>query len=208
MTAMETFTSWHTWADAEPGLSERLPADVVARLARAVEFARVHHGDQRRKTGVPYLEHLLEALQVLVQGAGVTRPDVLVAAVLHDVVEDTPCTLDEVSAEFGPRVAELVGWVTIPVPGPGESRPAVRQAYLRRLRDAPRDAILVKLADRASNVQTLRNLPLTEQRSYYEQTVDHIVPLAADKPWFAAWYADWQAELADLAGPRTGAKPG
>jgi GTP pyrophosphokinase len=105
-------------------------------------------------------------------------------------------------------VAELVGWVTIPVPGPGESRPAVRQAYLRRLRDAPRDAILVKLADRASNVQTLRNLPLTEQRSYYEQTVDHIVPLAADKPWFAAWYADWQAELADLAGPRTGAKPG
>ena len=51
-------------------------------------------------------------------------------------------------------------------------------------------------------------LPLTEQRSYDEQTVDHIVPLAADKPWFAAWYADWQAELADLAGPRTGAKPG
>ena len=116
----------------------------------------------------------------------------LVAAVLHDVVEDTPCTLDEVSIEFGPRVAELVGWVTIPPACPGESRPAVRQAYLRRLRDAPRDAVLVKLADRASNVQTLRNLPLTEQRSYYEQTVDHIVPLAADKPWFAAWYAGWQ----------------
>lgn len=204
MAAMKTFTSWHTWADAEPGLSQRLPAEVVARLARAVEFARVHHGDQRRKTGVPYLEHLLEALQVLVEGAGIARPDVLVAAVLHDVVEDTPVTLDEVSAEFGPRVAELVGWVTIPALGPGETK----SAYLRRLRDAPPDAVLVKLADRASNVQTLRNLPLDQQRSYYEQTVSYIVPLAAGQPWFAAWYADWQAELADLAEPRPAAKPG
>ncbi|HEY7011672.1 MAG TPA: HD domain-containing protein [Streptosporangiaceae bacterium] len=201
---MKTFTSWHTWADAEPGLSQRLPAEVVARLARAVEFARLHHGDQRRKTGVPYLEHLLEALQVLVEGAGIASPDVLVAAVLHDVVEDTPVTLDEVSAEFGPRVAELVGWVTIPALGPGETKPA----YLRRLRDAPADAVLVKLADRASNVQTLRNLPPDQQRSYYEQTVSHIVPLAAGQPWFAAWYADWQAELSDLAEPRPAAKPG
>jgi len=201
---MKTFTSWHTWADAEPGLSRRLPAEVVARLARAVVFARLHHGDQRRKTGVPYLEHLLEALQVLVEGAGIASPDVLVGAVLHDVVEDTPVTLDEVSAEFGPRVAELVGWVTIPAPGPGETK----SAYLRRLRDAPPDAVLVKLADRASNVQTLRNLPLDQQRSYYAQTVSYIVPLAAGQPWFAAWYADWQAELADLAEPRTAAKPG
>jgi guanosine-3',5'-bis(diphosphate) 3'-pyrophosphohydrolase len=204
MAAMKTFTSWHTWADAEPRLSQRLPAEVVARLARAVEFARLHHGDQRRKTGVPYLEHLLEALEVLVEGAGIASPDVLVAAVLHDVVEDTPVTLDEVSAEFGPRVAELVGWVTIPALGPGETK----SAYLRRLRDAPPDAVLVKLADRASNVQTLRNLPLDQQRSYYEQTVSYIVPLAASQPWFAAWYAEWQAELADLAEPRPAAKPG
>jgi len=204
MAAMKTFTSWHSWADAEPGLSQRLPAEVVARLARAVEFARLHHGDQRRKTGVPYLEHLLEAVEVLVEGAGIASPDVLVAAVLHDVVEDTPVTLDEVSAEFGPRVAELVGWVTIPALGPGETK----LAYLRRLRDAPPDAVLVKLADRASNVQTLRNLPLDQQRSYYEQTVSYIVPLAAGQPWFAAWYADWQAELADLAEPRPAAKPG
>jgi (p)ppGpp synthase/HD superfamily hydrolase len=204
MAAMKTFTSWHSWADAEPELSQRLPAEVVARLARAVEFARLHHGDQRRKTGVPYLEHLLEALEVLVEGAGIASPDVLVAAVLHDVVEDTPVTLDEVSAEFGPRVAELVGWVTIPALGPGETK----LAYLRRLRDAPPDAVLVKLADRASNVQTLRNLPLDQQRSYYEQTVSYILPLAAGQPWFAAWYADWQAELADLAEPRPAAKPG
>ena len=175
---------------------------MVDDLDRAVSFATAHHGDQRRKTGAPYLEHLLEALQILVEGAGVTRRDVLVAAVLHDVVEDTPCTPGDLRAAFGPRVAELVGWVTIPDPGPGEDAAAVKERCLRRLRDAPPDAILVKLADRASNVQTLRNLPPDQQRAYYAQTVRHIVPLAAREPWFAAWYAGWQAELADLAEPR------
>jgi guanosine-3',5'-bis(diphosphate) 3'-pyrophosphohydrolase len=205
---METFTGWHTWADAAPGLQRRLPAEVVDRIATAVQFATAYHGDQRRKTGVPYLEHLLEAVQILVEGAGVSSPDVLVAAVLHDVVEDTPCTLGDVRTAFGPRVAELVGWVTIPAPGHGEDSSAAREAYLRRLRDAPRDAILVKLADRMSNVQTLRNLAPDRQRAYYAQTVTHIVPLAAGEPWFAAWYADWQAEFADLAGNRPTATSG
>jgi guanosine-3',5'-bis(diphosphate) 3'-pyrophosphohydrolase len=205
---METFTGWHTWAGAAPGLQRRLPAEVVDRIAAAVRFATAYHGDQRRKTGVPYLEHLLEAVQILVEGAGVSSPDVLVAAVLHDVVEDTPCTLGDVRTAFGARVAELVDWVTIPAPGLGEDSSAAREAYLRRLRDAPRDAVLVKLADRMSNVQTLRNLAPDRQRAYYVQTVTHIVPLAAGEPWFAAWYADWQAEFADLAGNRPTATSG
>jgi (p)ppGpp synthase/HD superfamily hydrolase len=204
---VETFTSWHTWPDAAPVLGRLLPAEVVAKITTAVEFATDHHGDQRRKTGVPYLEHLLEAVQILVEGAGVRSPDVLVAAVLHDVVEDTPCTLADVRAAFGPRVAELVGWVTIPAPGHGQDSSAVRESYLRRLRDAPRDAVLVKLADRMSNVQTLRNLPQDRQRAYYAQTMTYIIPLAAGEPWFAAWYADWQAEFADLAESRPAARP-
>jgi (p)ppGpp synthase/HD superfamily hydrolase len=206
---MRTFTDWHTWPDAAPGLTALLPGDVVARLAQAVQYATEQHGDQRRKTGVPYLEHLLEAVQILVQGAGVRDPDVLVAAVLHDVVEDTPRTLAEITAAFGPGVAELVRWVTKPEPRPGEDATAVREAYLRRLRLAPPDAILVKLADRLSNVQTLRNLAPDRQRAYYAQTVEYIIPLTATLPWFAAWYAEWEADFADLAddGSRAG-KPG
>ena len=71
-------------------------------------------------------------------------------------------------------MAELVGWVTIPEPGPGQNKSEVKQAYLRRLRDAPPRARLVKLADRASNVQTLRNLAPDRQRSYFAQTVTRI----------------------------------
>jgi guanosine-3',5'-bis(diphosphate) 3'-pyrophosphohydrolase len=189
--AMETFTGWHTWAGAAPALRRLLPAETVADLARAVDFATAHHGDQRRKTGAPYLEHLLEAVQILVEGAGVTSRDVLVAAVLHDVVEDTPCTLPDVSDAFGPRVAGTV-----------------KENYLRGLAAAPADAVLVKLADRASNVQTLRNLSPDGQRAYYAQTVTHVVPLAAAQPWFAAWYAGWQSEFADLAEGGQPATPG
>jgi (p)ppGpp synthase/HD superfamily hydrolase len=197
---MKIFTGWHTWPEAEPGLRERLPAATVARLGEAVTFARRYHGDQRRPTGTPYLEHLLEALEVLVRGAGVSDPEVLCAAVLHDVVEDTACTPTDLTAAFGPQVAEFVRWVTIPEAAPGEDKAAVKEAYLRRLPDAPRGAVLVKLADRASNVQTLRNLAPARQRSYYAQTVRYIVPLAATEPWFAAWYAQWQRDFADLGG--------
>jgi guanosine-3',5'-bis(diphosphate) 3'-pyrophosphohydrolase len=208
---VQLFTTWHTWQQAEPGLRAALPADTVARLHQAVAFAKASHGDQRRPTGAPYLEHLLEALEVLVRGAGVTDPDILCAAVLHDVVEDTDCTVDDIRAAFSPRIAELVGWVTIPAPGPGQDHASVKEAYLRGLRQAPHDAILVKLADRASNAQTLRNLPEARQRAYYAQTVEHIVPLAADKPWFADWYAGWAAAFADLApepgGPSVPPKP-
>jgi guanosine-3',5'-bis(diphosphate) 3'-pyrophosphohydrolase len=182
------------------GMRERLPAQTIDRVTEAIEFATAMHGDQQRPTGAPYLEHLLEALEVLVVGAGVTDTDVLAAAVLHDVVEDTSVSNDEVAERFGPRVAELVDWVTIPEAGPGEDPAHVKEATLRHLAAAPKDAILVKLADRLSNVQTLRSLRPQRQRAYYAQTVRYIVPLADADPFFAAWYRDWEAAHADLAG--------
>src|SRR5215475_13598926 len=134
---MERFTNWHTWSRTEPELRRLLPASSCDLVGKAVEFALRHHGDQRRPTGAPYLEHLLEALEFLVRGAGVTDPDVLCAAVLHDVVEDTPCTMDDVRLRFGDRVAGLVGWVTKPEPEDGADRKAAKEAYLKGLRNAP-----------------------------------------------------------------------
>jgi guanosine-3',5'-bis(diphosphate) 3'-pyrophosphohydrolase len=196
---VETFIRWHDWAAAEPEVREMLRPATAEAVARAVRFATTWHGDQRRPTGVPYLEHLLEALEILVRGAEERDADVLCAAVLHDVLEDTRCTAADLVDQFGSRVAHLVGWVTKPEAQPGEDKDTVKEAYLRELRRAPRDAVLVKLADRASNVQTLRNLAPEKQRSYYAQTVTYIVPLAAAHPWFDRWYAQWQAEFADLS---------
>jgi (p)ppGpp synthase/HD superfamily hydrolase len=196
---MELFTNWHTWQQAEPELRALLPAATADEVGRAVEYAVRCHGDQTRPTGAPYAEHLLEALEVLVRGAGVTDPGILQAAVLHDVVEDTPCTIDDVRLAFGERVAGLVGWVTKPDPTAGADRTEAKEAYLSRLADAPDDAVLVKLADRASNVQTLRNLRPPKQRQYYAETVRYIMPLAAQRQWWAQWYASWQQAHRDLA---------
>lgn len=196
---MELFTNWHTWPRTEPELRRLLPAATCDAVAKAVEFAIRYHGDQRRPTGAPYLEHLLETLEVLVRGAGVTDPGVLCAAVLHDVVEDTPCTVDDVRLAFGDRVADIVRWVTKPEPADGADRKAAKESYLESLRHAPDDAVLVKLADRASNVQTLRNLGQARQREYYAQTVRYIIPLAEPRDWWAGWYSIWRAEHQDLA---------
>jgi guanosine-3',5'-bis(diphosphate) 3'-pyrophosphohydrolase len=211
---VELFTDWHTWAEAEPEVRRLLPPATAGVVARAVLFASDWHGNQQRPTGVPYLEHLLETLEVLVCGEGTTDPDVLAAGVLHDVLEDTNCTTDEVSRYFGQGVAELVQWVTKPAGAAGGGTvtgdtvageagtgyASSKEAYLDGLKRAPRKAKLVKLADRASNVQTLRNMPgLDWQRKYYAQTVRFIIPLAATEPWFAEWYASWERDFADLA---------
>ena len=160
-------------------------------LDEAITFAVRRHADQTRPAGEPYVEHLKEATAFLAHGAGVTDPSVLRAAILHDVVEDTDCTLAEVRTTFGDEVATLVDWVT-----KGDDR----AGYLERLRTAPREALLVKLADRASNVQRLQTHPRQKkQRSYYAETVRSIVPLSPVHPWFETWYATWQREFAHLA---------
>ncbi|MGK5550002.1 HD domain-containing protein [Actinomadura kijaniata] len=198
---MEMFTSWRTWDEARAGLTAAgLDERVVATLERAAEAASRWHGDQRRPTGAPYLEHLLEALEVLVRGAGVTDPAMLAAALLHDVVEDTDATVADVEAGFGADVAELVDWLTKP-PAAGPDRQAKRAAkaaYLRRLGDAPERAVLVKLADRVSNVQTLDRMAPDFQRRYYAETVTYILPMAERHPWFAGWYAAWRDRFTAL----------
>ena len=201
---MELFTDWHTWQQAEPELRRLLPAATCDAVGDAVTFALRFHGDQKRPSGAPYVEHLLEALEVLVRGAAVSDKDILCAAVLHDVVEDTPCTIAGVSDAFGDRVANMVQWVTKPEAASATNhgaadKKALKVAYLKRLAEAPDDAIVVKLADRASNVQTLRNLRPQKQREYYAQTVAYIMPLAASRRWWAVWYASWQEVHRDLA---------
>src|ERR1039458_758611 len=80
--------------------------------------------------------HYSQALERVGRLRELTSPDVLIAAVLHDVVEDTHCTLAEITAAFGSQVALLVCWVTIPPAGSGQDRGAVKEPYLRRLAGA------------------------------------------------------------------------
>ena len=191
--APRVFGPHRRWSDLRPCLG--LPEATLAALDRAVAFAVGRHGDQRRPAGEPYVEHLLETLDVLVHGPGVRDQDVLVAAILHDVVEDTATSDEEVREAFGAGVAGLVAWVT----KPEAAGDAARLAYLGSLREAPDDAVLLKLADRLSNVQRLDTHPRPGKRaSYYAETVAHLLPLASRHPWYEAWYAAWRDRHAGL----------
>jgi guanosine-3',5'-bis(diphosphate) 3'-pyrophosphohydrolase len=197
---MQTFEVKDGWPGLRTRWADRLPESDLAALDDAVTFAVSWHGDQTRPAGEPYVEHLLEATRVLVEAIGVIDIDVLRAAILHDVVEDTDCTLADVRERFGDRVATLVDWVTKPPRGESESREAARTAYLTRLRRAPDEAILVKLADRLSNVQRLDTHPRpAKARSYYAETVLLVLPLAESHPWFRDWYGAWRTEFGRLA---------
>jgi (p)ppGpp synthase/HD superfamily hydrolase len=182
---MKIFTSWMSWGQAAGPLAEALPGRTVETLLEAVRFARGQHGVQQRPTGRPYVEHLLEALEVAVAGAQVRDEEVLTAIVLHDVLEDTPCTEAELARRFGTEVTGLVRHVTKPVAGG-------KAGYLAALAKAPPQAVLVKLADRVSNVQQLQRMPWRFQKRYYQETVTYIVPMAEPYPWFAQWYEEWR----------------
>jgi (p)ppGpp synthase/HD superfamily hydrolase len=123
---------------------------------RAAEFAAKWHGSigqVRKYTGEPYIHHPAEVAALV---ASVPHDEIMLAAAwLHDVVEDTPCTLAEVQNEFGTEVAELVGWLT-DASKPEDGNRAVRKAMDREhTADAPSKAKTVKLADLIDNSRSI-----------------------------------------------------
>lgn len=123
-------------------------------LNKALNFAKVAHGTQKRKyTGEPYIVHPIAVME-MVRGVEHTK-DMLAAALLHDVVEDTPVTIDDIKQEFGNGIAELVGWLT-DVSRPEDGNRAIRKEIDRKhLAEAPEAAQTIKLADLIDNTASI-----------------------------------------------------
>jgi (p)ppGpp synthase/HD superfamily hydrolase len=126
-------------------------------VRRAYAFAECAHRGQRRKDGQAYISHPVRVARILA-GLGYDE-DVLAAALLHDVVEDTPATLAEIHQAFGPRVALLVDAVSEDPALTGDAR---KVAYRERVRLAPRDAQAICAADKVCNLDDLRLAAVTE----------------------------------------------
>lgn len=131
--------------------------DIEAIFA-ALHFAADKHRDQRRKgeCASPYINHPIEVAELLVRVGGVTEASVLQAAVLHDTLEDTETTAQELSARFGPAVRRLVEEVTDDKSLPKEERKRLQIVHTPTL-SAP--ARLIKLADKICNVRDISNKP-------------------------------------------------
>ncbi len=151
----------------------------TALIERAFDVARDAHADQRRRSGEPYLGHPLGVAMVVAQ---LGLDDVTIAAaLLHDAVEDTTITTADLEATFGPEVAAIVDGVTKLDRIQFDSREEQQAATLRKMLVAmARDirVLLIKLADRLHNMQTISSLPESKQRRIARETLDIYAPLA------------------------------
>ena len=153
------------------------PKADLALLERAYLIAEKHHAGHTRKSGDPYITHPL-AVTTILADIGMTEPT-LVAALLHDTVEDTPYTLSELEADFGEEVAQLVDGVTkLDKVKYGDAAQAetIRKMIVAMSRDIR--VLVIKLADRLHNMRTLRYVPQASQERTARETLDIYAPLA------------------------------
>ena len=149
------------------------------RIMAAYQVAKEAHKDQRRRSGEPYISHPV-AVAIILVGLGMDT-ETLVAALLHDVVEDTATTGESIEKQFGEDVALMVNGVTklgqVPFSTREEQQAEnVRKMLLAMAQDVR--VIIIKLADRLHNMRTLESMPPQKQRDKSLETMEVYAPLA------------------------------
>jgi guanosine-3',5'-bis(diphosphate) 3'-pyrophosphohydrolase len=144
----------------------------LKQLVKTLSFATQKHRHQRRKDieASPYINHPITLVDILVNEGEVTDLDTLIAALLHDTVEDTDTTIEEIEAEFGPVIAELVMEVTDDGTLPQHERKALQVKHAPNL---TYKAKLVKLADKIANLRDIDRSPpagwsLKRSQTYFD----------------------------------------
>lgn len=151
----------------------------MEKIERAYRLAEKSHGDQRRVSGVPYILHPTSVACILVDLGMDT--DSIVAALLHDVVEDTPVTIEEVTEQFGSEVANLVNGVTKISKIAYTSREERQAENVRKMLMAMADdirVIIIKLADRLHNMRTIECMREQKRRDIALETMEVFAPIA------------------------------
>lgn len=128
------------------------------KLLSAISFASVRHRDQRRKDeeASPYINHPIEVAELLARVGGITDIVILQSAILHDTIEDTETTVEEIAVHFGAEVSRIVREVTDDKSLPKAERKRMQIEHAQHLSAGAR---LVKLADKISNVRAIAEAP-------------------------------------------------
>ncbi len=160
-------------------VGENRPNDDLDLICRAYDFSLQHHQGQTRASGEPFLIHPVEVAQVLAEMK--LDSTAIAAGLLHDAVEDTPVTIEDIKKQFGEQVARIVEGVTkidkINLASREERQAEnVRKMVLAMVDDIR--VVLIKLADRLHNMRTLEHLPADRQLQIAQETLDIYAPLA------------------------------
>lgn len=160
-------------------INQYLSHEQAAEIQEAYLFAKQAHGSQARFTGEPYITHPLTVALILAQMR--MDPQTIMAAILHDVVEDTPVKQSEIIEKFGKEVADLVDGVTKLTQIHFENYAQAQAENFRKMVMAMASdirVILVKLADRLHNMRTLSALPPDKRRRISLETLEIFAPIA------------------------------
>src|SRR5690348_18341460 len=178
-------------------MRENRPNDDLELVRKAYEFSQKHHSGQQRASGEPYLVHPLEVALVLAEMK--MDPVAVAAGLLHDSVEDTSVTIQDISKEFGEQVAHIVEGVTKISKIDFATREEQQAENLRKMMLAMVDdirVVLIKLADRLHNMRTLEHLQPDRQHKIAEETLEIYAPIA-----HRLGMGKIRGELEDLAFP-------
>lgn len=154
-------------------------AESMQMIEKAFHFAWKAHKGVRRKSGEPYILHPLAVAQIAAKEMGLGTKSI-VSALLHDVVEDTEYTLDDIQTHFGPKVAQIVDGLT-KISEVFDQQTSLQAENFRKMLLTLSDdlrVILIKIADRLHNMRTLSSMPLRKQMKIAGETLFLFAPLA------------------------------
>ena len=174
---METFEEHY--ASMMDSIRKRMPDADFALIDKAVDYANKKHAAQKRKDGSPYIIHPLAVAQIVTE-MGLDM-DAILGALLHDCIEDTDASHEEIEKLFGPTVAELVEGVTKLTRADFSSREQAQMENLRKMFMAmSKDirVVLIKIADRLHNIRTMQYQSPEKQIAKCQETMDIYAPLA------------------------------
>ena len=174
---METFEEHYESAFAT--IRTYMPGANMELIAQAVEYAREKHKDQKRKDGSPYIIHPLAVAEIVAE-MGLDM-DTILGALLHDCIEDTDASFDDIASRFGTTTAELVEGVTKLTRANFSSTEEAQMENLRKMFMAmSKDirVVLIKIADRLHNMRTMQYQTPAKQISKCRETMDIYAPLA------------------------------
>jgi guanosine-3',5'-bis(diphosphate) 3'-pyrophosphohydrolase len=163
----------------EDQLATYMAPEQIARVRRAYEVGAEAHQGQTRKSGEPYITHPVAVAGILADLG--MDPETIIAAILHDTLEDTPLKPEQLTAEFGATVTELVDGVTKLDKLHFKNRQeAAAESFRKMLLAMARDlrVILIKLADRLHNMRTLGSMEAGARRRIAQETLEIYAPIA------------------------------
>ena len=140
-------------------------------INKAIYWAKKYHGNQKRKSGEAYYTHPLEVAYMISDYK--LKTDVIVASILHDIVEDTEVTIEMIHGSFGQRIAEMVDRLTRD--RPDGTKLSVEDILNNSYQEKDREVLLIKLFDRLHNIQTLGAISPEKVKKITKETLNFFI---------------------------------